>query len=158
MGDSYRTAGRGAGRKIGALFAVAAMTAGLSACGLGDDATALGKPCSLLKADEIQTALGQAVKDGTQAQNVCDWATDGGGKFSAGISGGGSGLFDSALRTAGGTAVSGVGDKATYAGIGQYTFIQVLKGQTNLRLDYTGPGAPDEAKMTDLARKAVSRL
>jgi len=135
------------------------MAVALSACGLGDNVVnAQGDPCGLLTTSEIQEATGQATEAGVRSRNVCEWSTEGGGRFSAAIFGGGDGLFESAVRSEGGVRVSGVADKASYLGNTQLAFIQVLEGSTNMRLDYSGPSAPDEAKMTALARAAVPRL
>lgn len=154
---TYRTARRFAGT----LVTAAAVVMATSACGLGDDATAkLGNPCEMLSAGDIQGATGQATQNGNRGpENVCTWRTDGGGVFSLGIHPGGNGGFESAIRTSSdGTQVSGVGEKAFFAGNTQFAFMQVLKGEDNVRLDYSGPGAPDQGKMTDLARKAVDQL
>lgn len=150
---SFRTAWRWAGAAV--------LVASLSACGLGDDvASETANPCDLLTAADVQAATGQATEEGMQVQDVCVWSTDGGGKLSAGVLQGGDELFQSSIRasTEGGSQVGGVGDKAFFFGNTQLAFIQVLQGETNMRLDYSGPGAPGEAEMTDLARKAVERL
>lgn len=137
------------------------MVGALSGCGLGDDVNAgLGNPCELLNASDIQAATGQATENGNQGpENVCAWRTDGGGVFSLGIHGGGAGGFESAIRASGeGRQVGGVGERAFFAGNTQFAFLQVLSESKNVRLDYSGPNAPDEGKMTDLARKALEGL
>lgn len=148
-------------RRMGTAVVVAALAIMPAACGLGDDATAeLGNPCELLTASDIQGATGQATENGNRGpENVCAWRTDGGGVFSLGVHPGGQGGFDSAIRASGeGVQVSGVGERAFFAGNTQFSFLQVLKEEQNVRLDYSGPNAPDQGKMTDLARKALEGL
>ena len=145
---------RRARRVAGAL----AVAAALSGCGLGDDSTAeLGNPCELLTSGDIQGAVGQPTQEGQRGpDNVCTWRTEGGGVFTLGIHPGGRGGFDSAIRASeGGTRPSGIGDVAFFTGNTQFAYMQILDGEDNLRLDYSGPGAPDEAKMSTLGRKAV---
>lgn len=141
------------------MMAAAAVT--MSACGLGDDvSTKVGNPCDLLTTSDIEAAVGQPTTGGDRTADVCAFSTEGGGKFTVGILRGGGGLFDSSIRASSGegSQVSGVGDRAFFAGNSQFAFIQALKGDSNVRLDYSGPNAPDQAKMTDLARKAVGNL
>ena len=148
-------------RRMGTALVVAALAIMPSACGLGDDVNAgVGNPCELLNTSDIQAATGQATENGNRGpENVCAWRTDGGGVFSLGIHPGGQGGFDSAIRASGeGSQVSGVGERAFFAGNTQFAFMQVLQEEQNLRLDYSGPNAPDQGKMTDLARKAVEGL
>lgn len=152
---TYRRARRWAGTAV----TVAALAIPLSGCSLGNDVSAGTKnPCSLLTAADVQAATSQGTTDGTRTNNVCVWSTDGGGKFTVGVFGGGNDLFESATRAGEKVQVTGVGDKAAFEGNTQFSFIQVLKGSTNLRLDYSGPTAPDQTKMTDLARKATEKL
>ena len=161
MTDCDRTMGT-TRRGLGALAAVAVFALMLSACGLGDDATAkLGNPCESLSSGDVQGATGQATQNGQRGpDNVCAWHTDGGGVFSVSVNDGGNAGFESAIRASSGegSPVSGVGEKAFFAGNSQFAFMQVLKEEKNLRLDYSGPNAPDQAKMTDLARKALEHV
>jgi hypothetical protein len=153
-----RRAVRRGARTLGAVATVGIM---LSACGLGDDATAkLGNPCESLSSGDVQGATGQATQNGQRGpDNVCAWHTDGGGVFSVSVNDGGNAGFESAIRTSSeGSQVSGLGEKAFFAGNSQFAFMQVLKEEKNLRLDYSGPGAPDQAKMTELARKALEHV
>ena len=148
-------------RRMGTALVVAALAIMPSACGLGDDVNAgVGNPCELLNTSDIQAATGQATENGNRGpENVCAWRTDGGGVFSVGVHPGGQGGFDSAIRASGeGVQVSGVGERAFFAGNTQFSFLQVLQEEKNVRLDYSGPNAPDQAKMTDLARKALEGL
>lgn len=162
MTDSDRTMRRAVRRGARTLGAVATVGIMLSACGLGDDATAkLGNPCEFLSTSDIQGAIGQAMQDGLRGpDNVCTWRTqDNSGVFSVGVHPGGAGGFDSAIRaSAEGSHVSGVGERAFFAGNTQFAYMQVLKEEDNLRLDYSGPGAPDQAKMTELANKSLGHL
>ena len=148
-------------RRMGTALVVAALAIMPSACGLGDDVNAgVGNPCELLNTSDIQAATGQATENGNRGpENVCAWRTDGGGVFSVGVHPGGQGGFDSAIRASGeGVQVSGVGERAFFAGNTQFSFLQVLQEEKNVRLDYSGPNAPDQAKITDLARKALEGL
>ncbi len=141
------------------LAAIVTMWVALSGCGMGNDATATkANPCDLLTLDEIQAATGQMPAAGARAENVCTWATEDGGMFSLGITPGGDAVFDSAMRTEGASGVAGIADRALHMRGGQVTFMQALRGPTNLRLDYSGPKPPDDGTMTDLLKKALARL
>lgn len=152
----YRRARRWAGT-----VAMGAAAITMSACGLGDDvSTKVGNPCDLLTVDDVQSAVGQPTTGGDRTADVCAFTVEGGGKFTVGVLRGGNELFDSSIRASGGDGaqVSGVGDRAFFAGNTQFAFFQAVKGDSNVRLDYSGPNAPDQAKMTDLGRKAVENL
>jgi hypothetical protein len=134
----------------------------------GGGAAGTTDPCSLLTSEEVQGALGGALKPPKRnaspsggAVQVCTWFPQGGSlpvRFVqvsvAEFPGAGRAVFDGGRRaTPNAKAVSAVGDAAYSSKLGTGTKITFLKGETVISVT-----SVDEASATQLAKAVLARM